>query len=84
MCLLYIKTSTLIVPMAAHFLNNLVASGFSAIAIRSDAEGRAVDFQDLETGLMVAVAGSDSYADAARVVHRPQLAPAWGDGAIPG
>ena len=58
MCLLYIKTSTLIVPMAAHFLNNLVASGFSAIAIRSDAEGRAVDFQDLETGLMVAVAGA--------------------------
>ena len=58
MCLLYIKTNTLIVPMAAHFLNNLVVSGFSAIALRSEAGGRAVDFQDLEAGLMVAVAGA--------------------------
>ena len=56
MCLLYIKTSTLIVPMAAHFLNNLVASGFSAIALRSEDEGRAVDFQYLEAGLPAAVA----------------------------
>ena len=58
MCLLYIKTRTLIVPIAAHFLNNLVATAASAIALGADAGGRATGSQWSELGLVIAVAGA--------------------------
>ena len=58
MSLLYIKTGTLLVPMAAHFLNNLVAAGFSAIALRSESAGSGVNLHDLEAWLLAAVAGA--------------------------
>ena len=58
MSLLYIKTGTLLVPMVAHFLNNLVAAGFSAVALRAETAGRTPDVQDLEAWLPAFVAGT--------------------------
>ena len=58
MCLLYIKTNTLLVPIAAHFLNNLVAAGFGVVALRSEAAGRTSGVQDLEAWLPAFVAGT--------------------------
>ena len=58
MCLLYIKTRTLIVPIAAHMLNNLVATAASAIALGADAGGGAAGFQGSEVGLALAAAGA--------------------------
>ena len=58
MSLLYIQTKTLLVPIAAHFLNNLVAAGFSAIALRAEARGGTPDVRDLEAWLPTFVAGT--------------------------
>ena len=58
MCLLYIKTNTLLVPIAAHILNNFVASVFSAIAVGVESGGGSTGFQASEAGLMVAIAGT--------------------------
>ena len=64
MSLLYISTRTLVVPMAAHLLNNLFVSGLEALTLTLDtAEG--IDagetislIEDLESGLEVAVVGA--------------------------
>ena len=64
MSLLYISTRTLVVPMAAHLLNNLFVSGLEALTLTLD-NGEIIDadetislIEDLESGLEVAVVGA--------------------------
>ena len=56
--LLYIRTRTLLVPMIAHGLNNLLAVVFSALALTVEAEETVSLVDDLESGLTVAVVGA--------------------------
>ena len=55
MSLLYINTRTLLVPMAAHFLNNLLAVTLSAVELVTDTGESAPLIEDLESGLTVAI-----------------------------
>ena len=58
MSLLYIRTRTLLVPMVAHSLNNLLAVVLSALALTAEAEESASLIDDLESGLTVAIVGA--------------------------
>jgi hypothetical protein len=58
MSLLYLRTRTLLVPMMAHALNNLLAASLGALALASDA-GESVSLAaDLQPGLQLAVVGA--------------------------
>ena len=58
MSLMYMSTRTLLVPMAAHSLNNLIASGLDAITLTQDSGESVSLIEDLEPGLEVAVVGA--------------------------
>ena len=64
MSLMYMSTRTLIIPMVAHLLNNLIANGLEAITLTLDtAEGidtvaPASLIEDLESGIEFAVVGA--------------------------
>ena len=58
MSLLYIRTRTLLVPIAAHSLNNLVALGLSAFALTAETDQSVSLIEDLESGLGLAVVGA--------------------------
>ncbi|MBI4200377.1 MAG: CPBP family intramembrane metalloprotease [Chloroflexi bacterium] len=58
MSLLYLQTRTLLVPMMAHALNNLVVAELSVLVLAIETGESASLAADLESGLMLAVVGA--------------------------